>query len=739
MTLTAGRFIRQTWWWPLGVCAAVLALERTEPLRLLEARTLDWRTRYRALFQPPPDPRIRIVLFEDSTEASVAPWPVNRAWHGRLTRLLALERTAVVAWDVILDAARADGGDEAMARDTRRAIEAGTRVVVGAATSRTSDAASPTEDEATQPLARVEGDRGSVHGAERALLPFAGLRAACRWGLVDAPRGPDGIIREVPLAVRVGGRIYPAFALQTLMEYLGVPPDEVGVRLGEAVEFAARGRTWRIPIDRRGWFLLNYRYDQTERHSDFPTHSYLELLVKINDHRVEQRPGAPLPPDLAGRIVLVGQTVTGKADAGPTPLGAFSPLVLVHANMLNNMLAGDYARRTPGWLGWGLVLFLAYAGVANLAHRSVFVAVGGLMLSVVVYALLALWLWVHGSWWLPVAGPLLGLTGAQSLVIIRRLREEQRAQREIKSMFGTYVSPRLVEQLVAAGEPPQLGGCETAITAYFSDIQGFTGIAEHLSPGRLVGLINEYLSVCAGVVQEEGGTVDKYVGDAVVAMFGAPVTQPDHAWRACRAALRVQQRLGELRAKWRDEGERWPPAVATMRTRIGLNTGRCVVGNMGGSARFNYTMMGDEVNLASRLESGAKHWGARILVSESTRADCVRHGGDRAVFRPLGRVMVRGRTQPVPIHELVGFGEQLAPAARECLELFGRGLACFGARDWAGASAWFTRSAALEPELTAQIEAAAVNPSRFYLELCARHACQPPPAGWDGAVVLSEK
>ncbi|MSU47331.1 MAG: adenylate/guanylate cyclase domain-containing protein [Lacunisphaera sp.] len=403
------------------------------------------------------------------------------------------------------------------------------------------------------------------------------------------------------------------------------------------------------------------------------------------------------------------------------------------------MLANDYARRPSDWLAWGLVVLLGYGGITGLAHRSVIIPCGGTVLGMVGYAALATGLWVYGSWWLPVVGPLLGYTGLQFMVIGRRIREERRVAQKIKGMFGAYASPRLVERLIKSGQPPQLGGHEAEITAYFSDIQSFSGFPEVLPPARLVELMNEYLTACTDLVQEEGGTLDKYIGDAVVVMFGAPLALPDHAYRACVAALRVQHKLGELRAKWQGEGAQWPPVVAAMRTRIGLNTGRCVVGNMGSRTRFNYTMMGDDVNLAARLESGAKSWGTYSLCSGATKVACEQHGGDRVVFRPLGCIVVKGRTSPVPIHEIMGLKENLTAGTRECLDLFGRGLARFQTRNWAGARGLFERSAGLESNIPGRTPGVTSNPSLVYLEIVAEYSRQPPAPDWDGIFLMKEK
>jgi adenylate cyclase len=332
-----------------------------------------------------------------------------------------------------------------------------------------------------------------------------------------------------------------------------------------------------------------------------------------------------------------------------------------------------------------------------------------------------------------------GFGALQFVVIGRRMWQEQAAKQEIQGMFGAYVSPQFVERLVKSGERPQLGGHEEEITAYFSDIQGYSTFSEKLTPDRLVALLNEYLTVCTDIVQEEGGTLDKYIGDAVVAMFGAPIPLPDHAYRACVAALRVQRALDGLRSRWEAQGETWPLTVRQMRSRIGLNTGRVIVGNMGSRTRFNYTMTGDDVNLAARMESGAKSWGAYTMCTEATRLACVQHGGDRVVFRPLGRIVVKGRTQAVPIHEVVGLREWLEPVTLECLDVFARGLDAYHARDWTGAQTLFARSAALEPRQPGRDPGVKGNPSLVFTELTAHLQANPPGPEWDGVHVMEGK
>ncbi len=732
--------LRRFTWSPLICFGLAYLLMQTEAMQQVAWRTLDWRTNLRAYYQAPADSRIAIVLFEDDTEMNLVSWPPDRSYHGALVELMSLAKPAVITWDVILDAVREGEGDATMGAGVTAAMQAGTRVVTGSVTNYDPVDIPPGEPGPTRPIPQVEGEIGGMYGDNYAIIPFPQLRQASWYGFVDAPRGPDGIIRELPMVVRVGTDVYPSLALQTVLAYYNVTVDAVRVRLGDAVYIKpAAGDEVRVPIDEHGMYFINYRFDHDDLRPDYPTYSYRAALLKLNSFFVEQATGGPAPPDLTDKIVLIGQTVTGKADAGPTPRGAYSPLVLVHANVINNILAGDFARRLPEWAPWSLMIALGY-GCAWLARRrSISLIALVSVLILVIYTGLVVWGWIAWSIWFPWVGPLLGFTTLEFILVGRRVWQEQKAKQEIKGMFGSYVSPDVVEKLINAGEPPHLGGIETEITAYFSDIQSFSSFSEKMPPARLVELMNEYLTACTDIVQGEGGTLDKYIGDAVVAMYGAPAEQPDHALRACLSAIQVQRQLGELRAKWRSEGDKWPEVVWRMRSRIGLNTGRCIVGNMGSRTRFNYTMMGDDVNLAARMESGAKSWGVYIMCTAATKAACETHGGDRIVFRPLGRIVVKGRAQATPIYEIVGLKETVDDRTRECLAIFDQGLERYYRQDWVGAIAQFEQSSALEPFQPDPATGVASNPSLIYLKIISEYQKHPPGPNWDGVYVMSEK
>ena len=446
--------------------------------------------------------------------------------------------------------------------------------------------------------------------------------------------------------------------------------------------------------------------------------------------------------DFKDAVVLVGPVDPMLQDLAPTSFDDTPvPKVSVHGNLLKMIAAGKFLTRlSPNWnyaIVFGLTLIITVLALAGGA-RALFAKIMA-VLAVGIYSALVFQLFKENHFVLPFTAPLASALTTSFAGLIWQVIDEQKAKGRIKGMFGAYVSPQLVERMVESGEDPQLGGHESEITAYFSDIQGFSGFSEKLPPAALVELMNEYLTACTDLVQGQGGTLDKYIGDAVVAMFGAPIALPDHAARACITTQLVHQKLGELRVKWKAEGDKWPEIVWKMQSRIGLNSGLATIGNMGSRTRFNYTMMGDNVNLAARMESGAKSWGAYTMVTEATRLACQKHDAARVVFRALGRIVVMGRSKAVPIYEIVGLKESLAPTALECIGIFEQGLEKYYARDWDGAIALFKQSAELEPNQPGKTPGVKTNPSLVYVGIAEDYKRMPPAEAWDGVYVMKEK
>ncbi|HVU33166.1 MAG TPA: adenylate/guanylate cyclase domain-containing protein [Opitutaceae bacterium] len=716
---------------PAAACFGLaLVLSRTALVRRIEDVTRDERTKLRLEGTVASDD-IALIGIDETSLREIGRWPFNREVHGELLQLASRVRPGVIAWDIMF--LEASPADDYFAK----AISLNRSVVLGATSTDdpdegTTPAAAIAAGNAPEALTQVEGDPARIPGGPAMLLPVGSLGKVAPVGFVDAPPDPDGVLRHVPLLVRIGNAVYPSLSLRTLMEYWGATARDVTVRLGDAVVINAPLARRRIPIDATGAYTVNYRHDR----QGFVEYGYSSTLVELADRLVEKKPTAI--PALTGRILLVGQVADGLSDFGPTPFSPHTPLVLVHANVIENILRQDYVKPVSPLLVWGAVLLVGIVGTARFSDRRPVEQAAFAIGVPVCYLLAAVFAWINGSFLLPVVAPLLGFILLQMVVIGRRMLEERRAKEQIRGMFGTYVSPELVSRLVEAGEPPRLGGHVAEITAYFSDIQEFSTFSEVLPPESLVELMNEYLTACTDLVQGEGGTLDKYIGDAVVAMFGAPVALSDHAVRACMTVVRVQEAIENLRQKWRRDGK-WPDVVCALRSRIGLNTGPCVIGNMGSRTRFDYTMMGDNVNLAARMESGAKSWGTYAMCTDATRQACETHGGSRVVFRPLGRIQVKGRSAAVPIHEIAGMADSYPNFGHECIAVFTEGLQRFFQRDWDGALERFRRSATLELLQPGRAPGVKSNPSLVYIELTSQLQLHPPAVDWDGTIVMKEK
>lgn len=716
--------------------------------QLLEWRSLDWRTQYRAAQgQPPPDERILVIGIGAATTLNIEPWPFSRSYHGEIQYRARHDPPKVWAWDVIFENRVNQAGEPLnRAADLEFSVRTedlgklGIPVVTAAVTSARIGPINPGELGKTKPFTNVHGDITLVQGDLSAILPYPDLRRYGYFGFADAPRGAGGIVRRMPLVLRVGDLILPSFSLQIIMRYWGLEEQDVRIVLGDTIDLGPRAENRRIPIDESGQMLVNYRYDRSSSAADlgrqFPVQEYFDQLIALEQFYELKVPETRPPVPMRDRIVIVGEFET---DTGTTPLAFQSPLVLLQANVVNNILTGDFVKALPQRWVWLGGLLIGYAGIGIFRQRSVLGLVLFTLLVGTGFVWLTFWYWNHANLWIPLTAPLVGFFMLQFGFIVYRVITEQSAKLQMRAMFGSYLSPVVINQMVDSGQSPELGGIEAEVTAYFSDIQGFSSFSEELKPPQLVALLNEYLTACTDIIQEQGGTLDKYIGDAVVAMFGAPVPLPDHAFKACLAGLLVQRKLDELRARWTAAGDEWPQMVKEMRTRIGANTGTCMIGNMGSRTRFDYTMMGDNVNLAARMESGAKTWGVFNMVTEETRRACETNGGDRIVFRALGRIRVKGRSAPVPVHEVVGLREDVDELTHACIQIFESALTAVYAQNWDLADERLQQSASRERFQPGRDFGVSTNPSLKYRQIVSDLRQSPPRSDWDGVYTMGAK
>jgi adenylate cyclase len=489
----------------------------------------------------------------------------------------------------------------------------------------------------------------------------------------------------------------------------------------EQVGITGARQSYKLPTDAWGNALLNHLGPG----GTFPRYSTVDII--------EGRPQAPATA-FAGKIVLVGATAEAAKDLRVTPFDPVLPGVELHATIIDNILRQDYLVK-PWWgklyaggsiclLGIVLTFLLPRLGAVWSGVSAAMLLLGSLVVNYLLFTVAGLWL--------SVIYPALAIVGVAGGITLYRYVVEEKDKRFIQKTFATYLSPELIEQMVQSKTEPKLGGSSGIRTAYFTDIASFSSFSEKLSAERLVELLNEYLTAMTDILLAEGGTLDKYEGDAIVAFFGAPLELPDHATRALRVALGMQGALSHLRKKWTDEGDKWDEVVKQMRMRVGISSGNIVTGNMGSIMRMNYTMMGDVVNTAARLEASAKQYGIYIQCTTETLQLA---GADAFEWRIIDRVRVVGRAAPVDTVEIMAYKDQLS--AEQCLmrDLYHQGLELYRQQQWDEAMAKFVESEKREEVFPRR----PTTPSQVYIERCTFFKENPPGEDWDGIWTLTSK
>ncbi|MBP1698174.1 MAG: guanylate cyclase, partial [Deltaproteobacteria bacterium] len=508
----------------------------------------------------------------------------------------------------------------------------------------------------------------------------------------------DGVIRWIPLIIQCGENLYLPLSVSCAWLYLDKPQLVVKVaRYGaKGVEMGERF----IPTDENGQLLINYLGPQRT----FQNVSIADIL----DGKIPKG-------TFKDRIVLVGATAMGIHDLRSTPFSVFYPGVEIHATVIENILAQNFLSK-PKWSTiydlFAIIILGILTGIA-LPHLS---AVKGILFAGGLFALhimVAQHLFASYGVWLNIVYPLAVLAFTYTALTLYHYITEERERRKIKGAFRQYVSSLVIEEILKDPARLKLGGQEKVITVLFSDLAGFSGYSERYAPNEMISILSEYFETMTEQVFAHQGTLKEYVGDELMAIFGAPLDQADHAQRACAAALAMRDRLQALRQEWARIGR--PPLAA----RTGINSGLMLVGNIGSRYRFSYGALGDQVNLGSRLEGLNKMYGTEIILGENT----ARLVESSFLLRELDMVKVVGRKQPLRIYELVGKADDSLPEERKlCLRHFAAGLEAYRQQLWEDAIAFFNQSLAIWPE---------DEPSRIIAERCRIYQVASPPADWD--------
>lgn len=694
---------------PIAFLLLGLVLPQLEYFQRLEFNAHDILTRLRHQFQKPPDSRLYLIKIDDES-IQAHTWPLPRRSHGELMQALSYARPAVVAWDIFFstEGSKEDLNDATMIEGLR-SLHA--PVITGAAPA---DKGSPLVLGKTIPLPPAEGSTAQLTKFDSVLFPFPDLARVSKFALVGCPPGIDGVRRQIPLVAQVGDKLFPSLALQIVLDYWNVAPDQIRIIPGEAVIINTPTIQRKIPIDKEGQYYLNYRYFQ----ADFEQSGYLRLFGELVAKYVQNEPNTA--PDLAGKILLVGLTAPGSTDMGPSPLAKIEPLPMVHLNAADNFLKGDFLTIPDPRVVWAIWLILAYFTLWGNSRWSYGVAVAVPMLIILVYAGLATLLFVQKSYLLPLSMPILTFAGMHITAIGRQVIIEQRARTQFRATFAAYLSPRVMDTVLENSEDLALHAVRKPVTILFSDVRDFTTLSESSSDEEeFLAQLNEYFTVMVECVHKFDGTLHKFIGDAIMAVWGDTISKgiEQDAADAVSAALEMRKELALLNPKWIEDGK--PP----LRIGIGINHGTVLVGDIGSPQRKEFTVMGDPVNLASRLEGVTKEFKNDLIVSDAVR-DLI---ADRFVFRTLGFVRVKGKHKPVQLFDVLGPSSMERPA---WLKEYDAGFEQYRNRQFEKAIAHFSSSLEANP---------GDRCCTIYIELCRQLMETPPDENWSGVYEMTSK
>ncbi len=695
----------------IGVGAALITLiafwYRPWLFTVLDLKVIDAFFVLRGNSSPPSD--VIIVAVDEKSINRIGRWPWSREATAKLVG--SLKPARVAAYDIVF----ADPQNASVDKALGNAVKDADNAVLGFFFR---DDSTEAPDPAVQAqlkrssITRISylGD-GAVEGEGFAGIEFSGVDAnipviglgAKSFGSFNIIPQDDGLYRAANLVFKYGDAVYPSLALEALKSYLGkdltlhtAPYGIDSVSVGDV----------RIPLDEEGAYQVNYYGPALS----FTTYSASDVIN-----------GKVKAASLKDKLVFVGVTEKAIYDIRPTPLDTLLPGVEIHATVAANVIEKRFLVRDSRViiLDLALVVLLPVllALIVSSAHRT--------YISLVVFAGFFTAL-ILGEFHLfssfnlepSLIYPAFSLSTAYLFIEAYRNVVVEKKGRFLKRAFTQYVSEQVLSEIIKNPDRLNLGGEKRVVTVLFSDIRGFTTISESLPPEKLVTLLNEYLNPMTMIVLEEHGLLDKYIGDAIMAIFNAPIAIDDHPGRACSSALRMLSTLKELNAGWALKGY---PRVDIG---IGINTGEAVVGNMGSILRFDYTGIGDNVNLASRLEGLNKLYGSHIIVSQFTY-EFVKNA---FVFRELDLVKVKGKDRPVGLYELMatkGDQEKVKHG-----EEFSKALAMFRAGRFDEAKAAFERVLQEYPN---------DGPSKLYVARASEYALNPPPEGWDGVYVAKTK
>ncbi|MBN1283180.1 MAG: adenylate/guanylate cyclase domain-containing protein [Proteobacteria bacterium] len=695
------------WGVVIGIVAALLFMEFREVSGLvsLEMMTYDWRMQATRGAAQGSGGNVALLYVDEPSLVAMKQmgisWPWPRELYAGALEFAKRGGARAVIFDLFFseDSSYGLADDEAFAEGIRRGPPS--YFVVFASSHETADAPPIETDVIAKSRVPFDGEPPGFLPSARSLqsLPVPEIAdTATGFGNAQTRPDEDGVYRRLPLALDYRGTLMPQISLKVVSDMEGIGeiawPAEDRLLLGSD----------EVPLDSSGNLMINYIGGV----DSYPAYPLSNILLSNRQIEEGRRPVID-PAVLAGRIAIIGVAAPGLYDLKPMPLARVYPGPEIHATIIDSLLRRDFVTPLGTRAKAAIVFAFALAAALGLSQLKRFSHIVALLAGLSGAYLTATFVAFAKGLWLPVVSPMAAAAMAAFVMVLKNYMTEGRRKHAIKKAFGQYLSPAVVSEIALDPESVKMGGAEREVTVFFSDIADFTSIAERTAPADLVSQLCEYLTVMTEIITGREGTLDKYIGDAVMAFWGAPLAIPDHAAQAALAAMQIQDSLA---------------AFAQFKTRIGIHTGRAVVGNIGSELRFNYTAIGDCVNLASRLEGLNKRFGTRVIISQST-FEAARHGIEA---RMIGKVRVKGRKEPISIYEPICAKGALTADGAAGVERFSAAMALFMAGRFAQAAEAFRALPAGGDPVVA-----------YYAAVCDRFAKSPPAGGFDGVIEFHEK
>ena len=611
-----------------------LMLLNLSPINALEDRLLDYRFKIRGAVKPPKD--IIIAAIDEKSIDMLGRWPWDRDIMADVLKKLKGLGVRIIVFDIIFS--------EAEKNDTlfSKAMTDAGNVILPVFFEFDSESDIPDEEFISDSsFVNVKNsDKFNQYnpiGAKKITTPVSELgKSAIALGYVNTFPDDDGILRWEPLVIEYNGYLYPSITLQSAVKYLKIPNKMV---ILEATEGIRLGETY-IPTDRFGRTLINY-YGTDQTFSYFSISDILDGNIK--------------PEDFHDKIVLIGATAVGIYDLRVTPFTAAMPGVEKHANVIASIIEKKFIKSAPKLIN---ITILLLSGLLLSLLIVRFKAFGGSAITIsflFFISLLGYYLFEQKGIWINITYPILNIFFVFISVTIYNYVAEERYAKRIRAMFSSYVTEKIVNELIKNPDMAKLGGERREITVLFSDVMGFTSFSEKHAPEEVVAILNEYLGEMTDIVLKWEGTLDKFIGDAILTFWNAPMRQENHAELAIKCALNMVGRLKELQKKWQAEGK------PILDCGIGINTGEVIVGNIGAERKkMDYTVIGDHVNLGSRVESLTRKYNTHILITEFTLSKIKDLLADETIWKTevtgLEKVIVKGKERPVGIYRVESLG-----------------------------------------------------------------------------------